>query len=150
MTMEVTAIGDRWISWAPQLRDLLRIVSAFIFFQSGTMKWLAWPIGMPDGSTAELLTQTGVGGMLELVGGMLLMVGLFTRVTAFVLSGEMAVAYFQFHQPVATWPMENGGIPAVLFCFLWLYLSAAGAGPWSVDAMRRRAAVRQSTAASRQ
>jgi putative oxidoreductase len=116
------------------------MVAAFMFLQSGTMKWLAWPMGMPpDNGTAELLTQTGIGGLLELVGGVLLVIGLFTRATAFILSGEMAVAYFQFHQPMATWPIENGGIPAVLYCFLWLYLSAAGAGPWSVDAWRARA-----------
>jgi putative oxidoreductase len=126
---------ERWISWGPYLLCILRIVAAFMFFQNGTMKLLAWPVGMPpDGGTAELLTQTGIGGILELVGGALLIVGLFARPVAFVLSGEMAVAYFQFHQPNATWPIENGGIAAVLYCFLWLYYSAAGAGPWSLDA----------------
>ncbi len=133
--MERSSIFHRWTSCAPYLLDALRIVAAFMFVQNGTMKWFAWPIGMPpDNGTAELLTQVGIGGILELVGGFLLLIGLFTRPTAFILSGEMAVAYFQFHQPVATWPIENGGIPAVLYCFLWLYISAAGAGPWSVDA----------------
>jgi putative oxidoreductase len=93
---------------------------------------------MPDGKTAELLTQVGIGALLEAVGGGLLLVGLFTRPVAFLLSGEMAVAYFQFHQPNGFWPIANGGQPAVLYCFIWLYLSAAGPGPWSLDALRRK------------
>jgi putative oxidoreductase len=132
-------IGTSWGSWAPRLRSVLRIVAAFMFFQNGTMKLLAWPIGMPpDNSTAIFGTQTWVGGVLELVGGILLMLGLFTRPVAFILAGEMAVAYFQFHQPRGLWPIVNMGTPAVLYCFLWLYFSAAGAGPWSVDALRTR------------
>jgi putative oxidoreductase len=95
-------------------------------------------MGMPpDGGTATLMSQVGIGGLLEVVGGGLMLVGLFTRPVAFILSGEMAVAYFQFHAPQGFWPMMNGGIPAVLFCFIWLYFSAAGAGPWSLDAARR-------------
>jgi len=128
-----------WISWAPRLKSVLRIVAALLFVQNGTMKLFAWPIGMPpDNSTAIFGTQTWVGGVLELVGGLLLVLGLFTRPVAFILSGEMAVAYFQFHQPRGLWPIVNGGTPAILYCFLWLYLSAAGAGPWSVDAFRQR------------
>jgi len=126
-----------WISWAPRLKSVLRIVAALLFVQNGTMKLFAWPIGMPpDNSTAIFGTQTWVGGILELVGGLLLVLGLFTRPVAFILSGEMAVAYFQFHQPRGLWPIVNGGTSAILYCFLWLYLSAAGAGPWSVDAFR--------------
>jgi putative oxidoreductase len=124
---------------APYALSILRIVASFMFIQNGTMKLFAWPMGMPpDNGTAELLTQTGIGGLLEVVGGALLLVGLFTRPVAFVLAGEMAVAYFQFHQPQALWPIENGGIPAVLYCFLFLYYAAAGPGPWSLDAMLRR------------
>jgi putative oxidoreductase len=131
------SIASTWISWAPQLRSLLRIVAAFMFMQSGTLKLFAWPVGMPpDNSTAELLTQVGIGGVLEFVGGLLMFIGLFTRPTAFILSGLMAVAYFQFHQPEGFWPVENMGVTAVLYCFVWLYFSAAGAGPWSVDALR--------------
>jgi len=123
----------------PRLRSVLRIVAAFIFIQSGTMKLFAFPMGMPpDGGTAELMTQTGIGGLLEVVGGALVLLGLFTRPTAFVLSGEMAVAYFQFHAPQSFWTVINGGYAAVLYCFLWLYLSAAGAGPWSLDAWRKK------------
>jgi putative oxidoreductase len=124
---------------APHALAALRIVAAFMFLQSGTMKLFAWPMGMPpDNSTADLLTQTGIGGMLEVVGGTLMLIGLFTRPTAFVLSGMMAVAYFQFHQPEALWPMMNGGTAAVLYCFLWLYFAAAGPGKWSVDGVRAR------------
>ena len=133
------SIGSTWISWAPRLRSVLRFVAAFMFVQNGTMKLLAWPIGMPpDNRTAVFGTQTWVGGVLELFGGALLALGLFTRPVAFVLSGEMAVAYFQFHQPQGLWPIVNQGTPAVLYCFLWLYFSAAGAGPWSLDALRTR------------
>jgi putative oxidoreductase len=84
------------------------------------------------------MTQIGIGGLLEVVGGALLLVGLFTRPAAFVLSGEMAVAYFQFHQPQGFWPIVNQGQPAVLYCFIWLYFSAAGAGPWSLDALKKK------------
>jgi putative oxidoreductase len=93
---------------------------------------------MPDGTTASLMTETGIGGLLELVGGGLLLVGLFTRPVAFVLAGEMAVAYFQFHAPQSFWPLVNQGAPAILYCFIWLYLSAAGPGPWSLDALRKK------------
>ena len=127
----------KWQSWAPQLRSVLRIVAAFMFILPGTMKLFAFPIGMPpDNSTAELLTQTGIGGILETFGGALLLVGLFTRPVAFILSGEMAVAYFQFHAPQSFWPIVNNGINAALYCFVWLYFSAAGPGPWSLDAKR--------------
>ena len=129
----------RWQSWAPQLRSLLRIVGAFMFIQPGTMKLFAFPIGMPpDNATAPLMSQMGIGGLLEVVGGALLLVGLFTRPVAFVLAGEMAVAYFQFHAPQSFWTVVNQGVPAALYCWLWLYFSAAGPGPWSIDALRSR------------
>jgi putative oxidoreductase len=121
---------------------LLRVVTGFLFFQIGANKILGWYGGMPpDGSTAVFPTQMWIGGMLELVGGLAVLVGLFTRPVAFVLSGEMAVAYWQFHfgpDPSKAWPVENGGTPAVLFCFVFLYFAAAGAGPWSLDALLRR------------
>lgn len=130
-------IATKWPAWAPQLRSVLRIVAASIFIVSGTMKLFAFPAGIPpDGGTVELMSQIGIGAILELFGGALLLVGLFTRPVAFVLSGEMAVAYFQFHFPQNFWPTINGGIPAILYCFIWLYFSAAGAGPWSLDAKR--------------
>ena len=137
--MSSSNIFSTWTNLGPQFHSALRMVAAFMFIQAGTMKLFAIPMGMPpDNSTAELLTQTGIGGILEFVGGTLMLLGLFTRPVAFILSGEMAVAYFQFHQPQALWPVENGGVGAVLYCFVWLYFSAAGAGPWSLDAMRNR------------
>jgi putative oxidoreductase len=128
----------RWKARAPELRSLLRIVAAFLFIPSGTIKLFAYPMAMPEGATAAVMSQIWIGGVLEIIGGALLLVGLFTRPVAFLLAGEMAVAYFQFHAPQGFWPTMNGGIPAVLFCFIWLYFSAAGAGPWSLDAMRRK------------
>ena len=136
------SIARQWSSYAPRFLSLLRIVAAFMFMLAGTSKIFAFPVGMPpDGGTAQPMTQVWIGGMLEVVGGALLLIGLFTRPVAFLLSGEMAVAYFQFHYPQSFWPTVNQGIAAVLYCFLWLYYSAAGPGPWSVDAMRKGRAV---------
>jgi putative oxidoreductase len=130
-------LADRWTNLAPQLHAVLRIATGVTFILFGTMKLFAFPVGMPpDGSTASLWSQTGIGGALEVFGGALFAIGLFTRPVAFVLSGEMAVAYFQFHAPQSFWPVVNGGTPAVLYCFIFLYFSAAGAGMWSVDAVR--------------
>jgi putative oxidoreductase len=137
-SMAASGLVASWSSWGPQFRSLLRMVAAAIFISSGTMKLFAFPAGIPpDGGAAPFLSQAWIGGALEVLGGGLLLVGLFTRPVAFVLSGEMAVAYFQFHAPGGFWPTINGGIPAILYCFLWLYFSAAGAGPWSLDARRR-------------
>ena len=133
-------IVARWQSWAPYLRSVLRIVAAFLFMQFGTMKLFAFPIGMPpNGATAPLMSEMGLAGVLEVFGGGLLLLGLFTRPVAFLLSGEMAVAYFQGHLPQGFWPIVNMGTDAIFFCFLWLYFSAAGPGPWSLDALRRGA-----------
>lgn len=130
---------ERWIDWEPGLRSVLRIAAALFFLQAGTMKLFAIPVGVPpDGGTVELASQVGVGALLELVGGALLLVGLFTRPVAFVLSGEMAVAYFQFHFPQGFWPVENNGYAAAVYCFLWLWFSAAGGGVWSIDAFLER------------
>ena len=96
------------------------------------------PGSSPDGSTAELLSQVGIAGVLEVLGGGLLMLGLFTRPVAFVLSGEMAVAYFQIFAAQSIWPVMNNGVSPALYCFVWLYFSAAGAGPWSLDAKWRK------------
>lgn len=130
---------DRWRSLAPYLWSLLRIVAGFLFIQYGTMKLFAFPAGMPpNNGTAAAFTKLWCAGVLEVVGGTLIILGLFTRPVAFVLSGEMAVAYFQQHAPSNFWPVINQGTPAVLFCFLYLYMSAHGAGPWSLDALRDR------------
>ena len=127
------------------LHALLRIVAAAVFASAGVIKLFAFPVGVPPhGGTVPLVSQVGLGAVLELVGGALLLVGLFARPVAFVLAGEMAVAYFQFHAPKGFWPIANGGVPAVLYCFVWLWLSAAGAGPWSLDALREARAKRGS------
>lgn len=133
--MSRPSLVSRWSTWGPQMQSVLRIVAAFIFILSGTMKHFAFPMGVPpDGGTVKLMSQAGIGGFLEIVGGLLLLVGLLTRPVAFLLSGMMAVAYFQFHFPQSFWPTVNGGVAAALYCFVWLFFSAAGPGPWSVDA----------------
>jgi putative oxidoreductase len=137
--MDAPRIGTKSSEWSPRLLSVLRIVAAFTFIPAGTMKLFAFPAGMPpNGGTAAFGTQIWIGGVLEALGGALLLLGWFTRPVAFLLAGEMAVAYFQFHAPRSFWPAINQGVPAVLYCFVWLYLSAAGGGPWSVDAARRR------------
>ena len=138
--MNGSGVASRWRSWAPQLLSILRIVAAFLFFQFGSAKWFAFPAAiMPGGGTAPLGSLAWFAAVLEVVGGGLLLVGLFTRPVAFILAGEMAVAYFIGHAPQGFWPVLNQGHPAVLFCFVFLYLSAAGPGPWSLDALRQRA-----------
>lgn len=128
---------SRWRSAAPYLLSVLRIVAAFLFMQVGTAKLFAFPASiMPDGGTAPVGSLAGIAGLLETLGGLLLLVGLFTRPVAFVLSGQMAVAYFYAHAPQGFWPVLNEGAPAVSYSFLFLYLSAAGPGPWSIDALR--------------
>ncbi len=131
----MSTIFARWQQWAPNLRSLLRITAALMFMQAGTMKLFSFPIGMPPGAgPLRLFSEIGVAGILEAFGGALLLLGLFTRPTAFLLSGEMAVAYFQAHFPHGFWTIVNGGQAAVFYCFAWLYFSAAGPGPWSLDA----------------
>src|SRR5262245_62061509 len=124
---------------------LLRAVAGLLFMQAGGMKILDWFGGIPAefGGHPAFPTETWFGGMLELFGGTLVMLGLCTRPVAFVLSGEMAVAYFQFHQPNGAWPIQNHGEPAVLFCFLFLFLAAHGSGDWSIDSMLRRRSERR-------
>lgn len=128
-----------WKGTAEYFQSILRIVSALTFMLAGTVKLFAFPIGMPpNGGTAQLFTQIGIGGILEVFGGALILFGLCTRPVAFVLAGEMAVAYFQFHAPQSFWPVINNGTPAILYCFIWLYFSAAGAGKWSLDSIRKK------------
>jgi putative oxidoreductase len=132
-------IATWWSSWQGEILSLMRIVAAAMFMLAGTSILFAFPIGMPpNGQTATFGTEIWIGGALEVFGGLLMLLGLFSRPVAFILSGEMAVAYFQFHQPQAFWPTMNGGVAAVLYCFLWLYFSAAGPGPWSLDAKREK------------
>ncbi len=139
--MNNTGLAAVWRSSAPYLLSLLRVVTAFLFLLYGTTKLFAFPGAvMPGGGTAAPLSLGGIAAILELVGGALLVVGLFTRPVAFILSGEMAFAYFYGHAVQGAWPILNGGVPAVFFAFLWLYFSAAGPGPWSLDALRSQTA----------
>lgn len=124
--------------WAPQLLSVLRIVLAYLFIQVGTAKLFGLPAPiMPGGGTAPAGSLPWVAGMIESIGGPFILVGLFTRPVAFVLAGEMAVAYFIGHAPMGhwLWPALNMGQTAVIYCFLFLYISAVGPGPWSVDAV---------------
>jgi putative oxidoreductase len=124
---------------------LLRVVAGLLFMQAGGMKILDWFGGVPAqyGGHPAVFSQTWIGGVLELYGGAAVLFGLFTRPVAFVLSGEMAVAYFQFHQPSGFWPIQNHGESSVLLCFIFLLLAAQGGGAWSVDAwIRKRRAAR--------
>ncbi len=128
-------VGGRY---APQALSLLRIVAALIFLLHGSSKLLGFPASeMP---MPPAMSFMWFGGLLELVGGLMLLFGIFSRPVAFILSGEMAVAYWMFHAPSSTFPSVNGGDAAILFCFVFLYIAAAGPGPWSADASlgRRR------------
>jgi len=127
-------------TWQPRVLALLRIVTAYLFLQHGTAKLLGIPAVEMFKAGVPLMSMAGVAGLLEIVGGVLMLIGLFTRPTAFVLSGQMAFAYFIGHasrgNPLV--PMLNGGELAALYCFVFLYFAVAGAGAWSVDAMRTK------------
>jgi len=123
-----------WTRSTPYLLSLLRFFTAFLFMEHGAQKLF----GLLGGTSVPLFSLMGFAGVLEFFGGLLILVGLATRPVAFILSGEMAFAYFMAHAPTAFWPMLNGGSDAILFCFIFLYLSAAGAGPWSVDRLLHR------------
>jgi putative oxidoreductase len=120
-------------AWAPRLLSVLRIVAGLLFLEHGLSKLLQFPIPAP----AALTTTIIAAGVIELVGGALVTLGLFTRLAAFIMSGEMAVAYFIAHAPQSFYPLVNRGESAILFCFIFLYIAAAGPGPWSIDAKRR-------------
>ena len=119
---------------------LLRLVAGVMFLEAGSVKLFGWFGGMPGqpGVAPPLLSQIGIGSLLEFYGGLAIVLGLGVRPVAFILSGEMAVAYWQFHAPDGTWPAQNHGEPAVLFCFIFLYMAAQGGGDWSLDALIRR------------
>jgi putative oxidoreductase len=123
-------------SWAPRMLSVLRIMTGLLFLEHGTQKLLGFPPS--DHSAPALLSLIGVQGVLELIGGFLILIGLFTRPVAFILAGDMAVAYFMAHAPKSFFPTLNGGQLAILFCFVFLYFVFAGAGPWSADAQLPR------------
>lgn len=124
---------------APYLLAVLRIAVALMFMLAGSSKLFGFPVAMPDGSTAQAFTQVWIGGVLEVFGGFFILTGFFTRIISFILSGEMAVAYFQFHSPQSPWPTVNGGVSAVLYCFIFLYFIASGPGAWSIDGILHKA-----------
>ena len=128
--------------------SILRIVTALVFMTAGTMKVFGFPPPPPGTPDFPLTSQMGIGGLLEAVGGALLVVGLFTRPVSFILAGEMAVAYFQFHLPQSFFPTVNNGVPAVLHCFIFLYFVFAGGGAWSLDATIARSRADPRTATS--
>jgi putative oxidoreductase len=132
-----------WSAWSPRLLSILRIVAALLFIEHGTSKLFGFP-PFPMGEV-QVFSIFGLAALLEFVGGTLLLIGLFTRLVAFILSGEMAFAYFMVHAPEGFFPANNDGDAAILFCFLFLYLSAAGAGSWSFDAVRERSKGRTSS-----
>ena len=121
---------------APQVLSLLRIVTGLMFMQHGAQKIFGFRA--PARGPFELMSQMGIGGVLELVGGALIVLGLFTRPVAFILSGMMAVAYFQFHASSSLYPLVNQGELAALYCWVFLYIAFAGGGAWSVDALRTK------------
>jgi len=120
-------------AWSPRMLSVLRIMTGLLFLEHGTQKFFAFPSA---GSTLDGLHV--VQGLIELIGGVLMVIGLFTRPVAFILAGDMAVAYFYAHTPRGFFPLVNGGQLAILFCFVFLYLFVAGGGAWSVDQQRAR------------
>jgi putative oxidoreductase len=131
-------LSSFYAAWTPRLLSVLRIVAALLFMQHGAQKLFGFPAAQPGGATPPLLSLMGLAGVLEFFGGLLLLVGLFTRPVAFILAGQMAVAYFMAHAPQGFWPVLNRGELAALYCFVFLYFSAAGGGAWSLDHLRRR------------
>jgi len=131
-------MNETMAAWAPRALSVLRIVTGLMIIEHGMAKYVGFPV-VPALANVQPMSLPGIGGVLELVGGALLILGLFTQPVAFILSGEMAVAYFMVHAPRSFYPLLNGGSLAIIYCFACLYLSTAGAGPWSVDATMKRA-----------
>jgi len=125
---------DPYANWYPRILAVLRIVAALLFLEHGTQKLLGFPPSPNPGP--PLASLYGIQGVIELVGGILLLIGLFSRIVAFILSGDMAVAYFMVHAPKSFFPMLNGGDAAILYCFVFLYFVAAGPGAWAIDIAR--------------
>lgn len=123
--------------WAPRALAALRIIAGLLFIEHGTQKLFGFPVPPAAGLPAAF-SMLWFGAIIEAVGGILIVLGLFTRPAAFIMAGEMAVAYFMFHAPRGFFPVVNGGDGAILFCFIFLYLAAAGPGAWSLDRIIRR------------
>ncbi len=133
------ALNTITATWSPRILSVLRIIAGLLFLQHGIAKLFGFP-PIPYFANLQLFSLLGFAGVLELVGGALMIAGLFTRPVAFILSGEMAVAYFMSHAPKGFMPLVNQGELAVLFCFVFLYFAFAGPGPWSADAAMRNEA----------
>lgn len=129
-------VGKNLGAWAPVFLSILRIVAALIFMAHGTTKLLGFPASE---MSPTAFSMPWIAGAIELVGGALLAIGLYSRAAAFVMSGTMAAAYFLAHAPQSFYPVLNGGDAAILYCFVFLYIVFAGPGPWSLDAARGRA-----------
>jgi putative oxidoreductase len=127
---------SRLNAYAPHFLAILRIVAALLFIAHGTSKLFGWPSA---GMQPPLMSLFGLAAIIEVVGGVLIVIGLFTRPAALIMSGEMAVAYFMAHSPKDFFPINNAGESAVLFCFVFLYLVFSGPGAWSIDGQRRAA-----------
>ena len=127
-------LNSFYSQWAPRILSVLRIVTAFLFMQHGGQKLFGFPA--PSQAAHPLFSLIGVAGILEFFGGLLLLIGLFSRPVAFLLSGQMAVAYFMVHAPQGFWPLLNKGELAVMYCFVFFYLFVAGGGSWSADRFR--------------
>jgi putative oxidoreductase len=135
--------------WTSRMLATYRIVAGVLFVLGGTMKLFGFPQAPVPMPPLDLLSQIGIAGLLELFGGTAIVLGLYVRPVSFVLAGMMAVAYFQFHQPQALFPSSNGGIPAIMYCFLFLYMMLAGGGAWSLDARLAARRARQHAAPAR-
>lgn len=121
-------------AWAPRGLAVLRIMTALLFLEHATVKFLGFPTSMGDGPLPPLIIAAGV---IEVVTSLMIIAGFYTRAAAFIASGQMAVAYFMAHAPQSFWPLLNGGESAILFCFVFLYIALAGPGAWAVDSSRR-------------
>ena len=133
-----TTMNDTFAAWTPRALSVLRIITGLLIIQHGMGKILGFP-AFPAYANVQPLSLIGAAGFIELIGGALLILGLFTQPVAFILAGEMAFAYFIGHFPKGYHPLINGGTLAILYCFTCLYLSTAGAGPWSIDASMKKA-----------
>jgi putative oxidoreductase len=130
-------MGKTLAAWAPRALSILRIITGLMIIEHGMAKLIGFPV-VPAFANLKPLSLIGAAGFIELIGGALLILGLLTQPAAFILSGEMAVAYFMVHAPKGFFPLINGGTLAIMYCFTCLYISTAGAGPWSVDAALKR------------
>lgn len=133
--MSTNSLSAAAASWAPRLQAIFRIVLSLLFIAHGLVKLVGFPAGAQPGQV-PLVSLFGLAAVLELVGGAAMLIGLFTRPVALLLSGEMAIAYFMVHAPQGFFPVLNGGELAIIYCFAFLFFAAAGAGAWSIDAKR--------------